>query len=186
MATVGQIIYALDDGNGHRLYTNKSFSGITTTPSDALNIYNNVCTGVIKSITKLGIQAAPGTKVKMGTNNNEQEILIGRTGIYELEEGLVVEKLYFIPPTKYAHTPGSVQDRLDGQKAMEAATEAFNTATKDLDTESEEAAKQYNEAKAAFQEAYQLGYDKYMKGVIGTYTEVGNGDLSNVIIDFIY
>ena len=49
------------------------------------NVFNN------KIVTKLGIQAPPGTIASI----NGKPILIGRTGIYELDEDIKIESLSF-------------------------------------------------------------------------------------------
>jgi hypothetical protein len=46
----------------------------------------------------VGIQAPSGTKVVL---NEDKTILIGRTGIYELDEDISITSLYFIKPKVY-------------------------------------------------------------------------------------
>jgi len=48
-------------------------------------------------IKKIGIQGPPGTKFIIGdsgtTNSMDHVIMIGRTGIYELNDDIVIKKL---------------------------------------------------------------------------------------------
>lgn len=67
--------------------TKKDFSGV----SNGYTIFDDY-----KTITQLGIQALPGTRFYLN-NNSEGPIVIGSTGIYELElEGISsIEALRF-------------------------------------------------------------------------------------------
>lgn len=74
MARVGQMRYKVD--------------GLNT--SDDTDITNgNIIAN--KTITKLGIQAPPGTMLSI----NNKPILIGRTGIYELDDDITIDSLQF-------------------------------------------------------------------------------------------
>jgi hypothetical protein len=54
--------------------------------------------GLVTQMTKLGIQAPPGTKF---TINNDKNLIMGRTGVYELDEGFKVDELHFERPKKF-------------------------------------------------------------------------------------
>lgn len=130
---------------------------------------------------KVGIQAPMGTQVVI----DEKVIMIGRSGIYELDDGITIESLKFIPPVKYNYNED------ESKAAMEAGMTLMNDSKSALDTIYKNAGdnalteEQLNAANAAAL-AYNEGYKKYMEGKIGIYTEGDMIDLKNVIIDFVY
>lgn len=108
MATIGQIIYNVQDYHSSGGYISTSNSDLNTTVSSnqANYLYNriNIFSGNLvdryrsKEFSKLGIQAPPGTKVVL---NETKNITIGRTGIYELDENIIITSLVFLRPKKY-------------------------------------------------------------------------------------
>lgn len=79
---IGQLVYNLTI-NG-KTYSNISESQLTT------NAFTVISPGGTP-LTKLGIQAPVGTIV----NINNQDIVIGRTEVYEILPGVEVTSLYF-------------------------------------------------------------------------------------------
>lgn len=60
-----------------------------------LSIVNNILGGVLinaKELVKIGVQAAPGTKMCI----NNEEINVGRTGIYEIKNGIITVDFFSI------------------------------------------------------------------------------------------
>ena len=60
-----------------------------------LSIVNNILGGVLinaKELVKIGVQAAPGTKMCI----NNEEIYVGRTGIYEIKNGIITVDFFSI------------------------------------------------------------------------------------------
>lgn len=110
MANIGQIYYnVLDTASG------------TFATNPAVDIYTDILpqydSGVSR-LTKVGIQAPSGTKVVM----NGKNIMVGRTGIYELDEDITITSLYFIKPVKYIKDEAATQRNLqEGAVAMRDA-----------------------------------------------------------------
>lgn len=91
MSAIGQIYYRVVDtsstGDGKHYI------------SSGIDIYNDIVSASsAKQFTKVGIQAPPGAQVVM---NASKTIMIGRTGIYELDEDIVITSMKFVRPTVY-------------------------------------------------------------------------------------
>lgn len=193
MASVGQVYYnVLDKNNGNRI------SNITS--KNLFEGGGNVVSAVSASrFTKIGIQAKPGTMVVM---NESKEIMIGQSGIYELDEGIAVTSLYFIKPKKYQlDEEGSAKAIADGAEAIRKAEEAKAKSLivevdgdilvlvngswisePDRETEPELFAQFwdiYNSAQNTFKEEYESAYNTYQTGVNGIYTLPNPGNLES-------
>lgn len=197
MATVGQIYYnVLDTNSGGYI----SSSGIDIF-SDVVAAYG------ASQFNKLGIQAPPGTKVVM---NNTKTIMIGRTGMYELDNNINISNMYFIRPKKY------VKDESTSQALIEQGTEEMLQADIDRSIAMQELESQYpagipsqtedpdgytaywlayNNIQSTYIVDYQTGLANYNRGVNGIYVlpnptspeaEENYQDLFNIIVDFIY
>lgn len=60
-----------------------------------LSIVNNILGGALinaKELVKIGVQAAPGTKMCI----NNEEINVGRTGVYEIKNGIITVDFFSI------------------------------------------------------------------------------------------
>lgn len=88
MASIGQIYYnVLDTNSGGYLSSN------------GVDIYSDIVSAYgATAFNKIGIQAPPGTQVVM---NDTKNIMIGRTGIYELDYDIKILTMYFVRPKKY-------------------------------------------------------------------------------------
>ena len=76
MPTVGQIYYNVIDNNSGSYASSKE------------DIYTDLVAQVGASqFNKVGVQAPPGTKMVM---NESKQIMVGRTGIYELDEDIAI------------------------------------------------------------------------------------------------
>ena len=129
MANVGQIIYNLEDYNSSGGYISTANGNTTQTITSAtdpdyetnkIDIFtrNLVEIYASKQFSKVGIQAPPGTKLVMNTNKN---IMIGRTGVYELDEDIAITGLYFLRPKNYILDTETTEKNLsDGKKKLEA------------------------------------------------------------------
>lgn len=197
MATVGQIYYnVLDTNSGDYI----SSSGIDIF-SDIVSAYGAT------QFSKIGIQAPPGTKVVM---NETKTIMIGRTGMYELDNNINIIDMYFIRPKKY------IYDEITSSMLIEQGTAEMQQADRDRtaamtelnmsypdgipnqedDPEGYKAYwAAYNNIQLVYITSYQAGLDKYNKGINGVYilpnpnditAEENYQDLLNVIVDFIY
>ena len=110
MPTVGQVYYNVIDNN----------SGSYV--SSGQNIFSDIIAQVGASqFNKVGVQAPAGTKIVM---NESKTIMVGRTGIYELDDDIAITNMYFIRPRKYE------KDEEASQQAIEQGTEGMQAADK--------------------------------------------------------
>lgn len=195
MPTVGQVYYNVIDNN----------SGSYV--SSGQNIFSDIIAQVGASqFNKVGVQAPAGTKIVM---NESKTIMVGRTGIYELDDDIAITNMYFIRPRKYE------KDEEASQQAIEQGTEGMQAADKKRADDLEQFYKEnpvmpdpdtdpegyraywdsYNNIQTTYIEAYQTALSLYNQGVNGIYVlpNLDNidapenyQDLYNVIIDFIY
>lgn len=195
MPTVGQVYYNVIDNN----------SGSYV--SSGQNIFSDIIAQVGASqFNKVGVQAPAGTKIVM---NESKTIMVGRTGIYELDDDIAITNMYFIRPRKYE------KDEEASQQAIEQGTEGMQTADKKRADDLEQFYKEnpvmpdpdtdpegyraywdsYNNIQTTYIEAYQTALSLYNQGVNGIYVlpnpdnidaPENYQDLYNVIIDFIY
>lgn len=186
MSQVGQIIYNLQNYNvGGR----SSTSGI--------DIYTDLVPQLIgagNSFVKLSIQAPPGTKFEV---NGNKILMIGRTGIYEMDEDITINALKFYKKEKYELDEVATAEALaNGEAAMTAAetkkTQALADAGLVLSQASSWTSAQwttYDGIQQTFISEYTIGYLDYIKGVNGIYKEDTSGegiDLIDIIVDYIY
>lgn len=195
MPTVGQVYYNVIDNN----------SGSYV--SSGQNIFSDIIAQVGASqFNKVGVQAPAGTKIVM---NESKTIMVGRTGIYELDDDIAITNMYFIRPRKYE------KDEEASQQAIEQGTEGMQAADKKRADDLEQFYKEnpvmpdpdtdpegyraywdsYNNIQTTYIKAYQTALSLYNQGVNGIYVlpnpdnidaPENYQDLYNVIIDFIY
>lgn len=200
MAQIGQIIYNVEDynNNGGLISTTSGSLGSTVSSTsesyvnERVNIYEDIVSHYkLKSFSKLGIQAPPGTRAILNTNKT---ILIGQNGIYELDAGIAVTSLRFIQPQNYKYREDLSENARDnGQSMCVDAQNARDTAFDELDAEEglsyTEYWTKYMNIQDMFTQAYQAGLAELNRGINGIYeidTEQPLGDLKNIIIDFLY
>lgn len=195
MATVGQVYYNVIDNN----------SGGYISSSD-IDIYKDIVSayGALE-FTKLGIQAPPGTKMVM---NGSKSIMVGRTGIYELDTDIIVTNLYFIRPRKYvkdeeasaaakeAGTRGMIEAENVRKQSLKELNELYpDIPTSDTDPNYEDYWNKYNEIQEIYIAAYQAALSQFNTGSNGIYVLPNPNneeapenyeDLYNIIVDFIY
>lgn len=230
MAKVGQIIYNVQDYYNSGGYISSSIdspltstvnSSSYTTDVTGWDEYKKHCfpiinpKGIINAIknpiSKLGIQAPSGTKVHLnsGSENDEQIIMIGRTGMYELDENISITDIYFERPRNYIlDEKATTAQLLLGKKNMRAAEEErenkINLLNEGKDPynegqtivkDSEEYWACYIHINDDFQKAYDTAKGQYNIGVTGIYklpnkdnpyAEENYKELYNIIIDFEY
>lgn len=142
-------------------------------------------------IKKLGIQAEPGVEAYI----NGSRIIIGRSGIYELDnDNIVVENLYLKPKTLYK------KDEEKTNIARENAVNTFNNLKLDPyaydhdDNSSTPGIAEWdtdtmdtwvNNYKNTINPAFEYGYTQYLIGKFGSYSDNGTEDFYNLIIDFV-
>ncbi len=198
MATVGQIYYnVLDYGtsnlplsSGVDIFDDKSAKGIVGSVPGA------------NYFIKIGIQARPGTIVVI----NDKTIMIGASGIYELDDDIKIERMYFKRPIKYQRDLAASNEAIiEGAKAIQRAVDRENNDLKVLgsapnpSTAPIETVKQYwsgfSDVQTDFQASYNIALAQFNRGKNGIYTlphpenpdhPDNFDDLYNVIIDFIY
>lgn len=207
MAIIGQIVYNLQDhSNGSVISTSAANLNTTVSSLDSnydsakINIFSdNLVSKYGASFQKLGIQAAPGTKVMI---NGNKTIMIGRTGVYELDEDVLATSLYFIRPYKYIlNTVETEKNLTEGISGFEKAEEKRATSLASLNNEYSGKEKdsnywsRYTNIQAEYETAYNEAFSKYISGINGVYQlpnpdnlndDNNYEDLYNVIIDFIY
>lgn len=195
MATVGQVYYNVLDTN------------MGTYISSGINVFNDIVASYgAKEFKKLGVQAPPGTRVVL---NASKTIMIGRTGMYELDENIAITNMYFVRPRKY------IKDIDASNKAMEEGTQGMLNANTTREAALKEFYKQhpaipdkennpdayaeywqaYNTIQSNYITAYQEALNKFNQGSNGIYilpnpdnTDAPENfeDLYNVIVDFLY
>lgn len=187
MSAIGQIYYRVVDtsstGDGKHYI------------SSGIDIYNDIVSASsAKQFTKVGIQAPPGAQVVM---NASKTIMIGRTGIYELDEDIVITSMKFVRPTVYIKDEKeSESKRQEGEKIIKEAKVALEAAIAALGEEPTDPTSDayktywngYNEANETYITAFQKGRAILNQGLNGVYKEDKTviGELDNVIVDFIY
>lgn len=187
MSAIGQIYYRVVDtsstGDGKHYI------------SSGIDIYNDIVSASsAKQFTKVGIQAPPGAQVVM---NASKTIMIGRTGIYELDEDIVITSMKFVRPTVYIKDEKeSESKKQEGEKIIKEAKVALEAAIAALGEEPADPASDayktywngYNEANETYITAFQKGSAILNQGLNGVYKEDKTviGELDNVIVDFIY
>jgi len=124
--------------------------------------------------------------------------MIGRTGIYELDEDIAITNMYFVRPKNYIRDDEETESKKqEGEKIIKDAKAALEAAIAALGTEpsdpSSDAYKTYwegyNEANETYIAAFQEGSAILNQGLNGVYKldeDNPYGDLENVIVDFIY
>lgn len=187
MSAIGQIYYRVVDtsstGDGKHYI------------SSGIDIYNDIVSASsAKQFTKVGIQAPPGAQVVM---NASKTIMIGRTGIYELDEDIVITSMKFVRPTVYIKDEKeSESKKQEGEKIIKEAKVALEAAIAALGEEPADPTSDayktywngYNEANETYITAFQKGSAILNQGLNGVYKEDKTviGELDNVIVDFIY
>lgn len=187
MSAIGQIYYRVVDtsstGDGKHYI------------SSGIDIYNDIVSASsAKQFTKVGIQAPPGAQVVM---NASKTIMIGRTGIYELDEDIVITSMRFVRPTVYIKDEKeSESKKQEGEKIIKEAKVALEAAIAALGEEPADPTSDayktywngYNEANETYIAAFQNGSAILNQGLNGVYKEDKTviGELDNVIVDFIY
>lgn len=187
MSAIGQIYYRVVDtsstGDGKHYI------------SSGIDIYNDIVSASsAKQFTKVGIQAPPGAQVVM---NASKTIMIGRTGIYELDEDIVITSMKFVRPTVYIKDEKeSESKKQEGEKIIKEAKAALEAAIAALGEEPTDPTSDayktywngYNEANETYITAFQKGSAILNQGLNGVYKEDKTviGELDNIIVDFIY
>lgn len=187
MSAIGQIYYRVVDtsstGDGKHYI------------SSGIDIYNDIVSASsAKQFTKVGIQAPPGAQVVM---NASKTIMIGRTGIYELDEDIVITSMKFVRPTVYIKDEReSESKKQEGEKIIKEAKAALEATIAALGEEPTDPTSDayktywngYNEANETYITAFQKGSAILNQGLNGVYKEDKTviGELDNVIVDFIY
>lgn len=204
MAQIGQVIYNLQDyvNSGGYIATSNADVNKTISSVDGEEQYENNKIDIFDTnlvsryssgqFTKLGIQAPPGTRVILNTNKT---ILIGQSGIYELDDDIVITSLQFTRPRKYIKDQGRTETELNfGIEAMEEAIKARDAALAELEAKKDEMTTveywtEFTQIQSEYDTAYQAALEHFNNGLNGIYKldeENPYQDLYNIIIDFTY
>lgn len=190
MATIGQFYYRVIVASDDKYYltsdecTPKSFG-------DDGQILDGIYSNIVPlgtSWKKIGIQAPPGTQVVFGEGETAKTILIGRTGLYELDEdGITVSAITFIQPVNYVLDGSATAEALiNGLEKIAEQSQIIQDLSDSLEKASTEESKKIiidNLAIAStkLEEAIAL----YQSGLRGIYKKEGYDDLENVIVDYV-
>ncbi len=208
MANVGQLYYrVLDTTTGEYITT----AGLTSAqmydkPGTSESSQPNLVTFAgAQRFTKLGIQAPSGTRAII----NNKNIMIGRTGIYELDEEIAIESLRFVRPAKYQIDTAAIKQAEEtGAGLMLSSEEARAAALADLNRTYPNIPKEITDPNFIsywdsyidiqnnyMNTSYEEGSLEYQHGRNGIYTlpdpaninsDENYEDLYNIIIDYIY
>lgn len=96
---IGQIVYRLQDyrNRGSEVSTSKDGmivigEGDLIVTSNLFEQFNDSVSYKNAKVSKLGVQAPPHTKMIIDGRN----IQVGNTGIYELDDDIIIEKIRFV------------------------------------------------------------------------------------------
>lgn len=204
---IGQIVYNLEDymGTGGLVSTARNNTRVTSfNNNDYENqridiFHSNILEGL--DVSKLGIQAPPGTKFflngsKGDSSSKGQEIVIGRTGVYELDDGIAITSLIFDRPKKFTIDIQATNEAItNGINQMEDAKIKFDNAYKALKLSydaanttmtNKEFWENYDIIHDEYLNEYNAARAKYIQGVAGIYVQNHlSEDLYNIIIDYV-
>lgn len=204
---IGQIVYNLEDymGTGGLVSTARNNTRVTSfNNNDYENqridiFHSNILEGL--DVSKLGIQAPPGTKFflngsKGDSNSKGQEIVVGRTGVYELDDGIAITSLIFDRPKKFTIDIQATNEAItNGINQMEDAKIKFDNAYKALKLSydaanttmtNKEFWENYDIIHDEYLNEYNAARAKYIQGIAGIYVQNHlSEDLYNIIIDYI-
>lgn len=115
MARIGQIIYNVQDWYRKDVYTSTSNDNWSITISSdqpnyldkKINIFDFNIVSRFNNFSKLSVQAPFGTKFVL---NEIKNITVGKTGIYELDENILVTSLKFLRPKQYIPPDQNTQE----------------------------------------------------------------------------
>lgn len=195
MATIGQVYYNVIDKNTGSCISSGPGIFKENTPGELVTRYGAT------QFTKVGIQAKPGTIIVI---NNSKTIMIGQTGIYELDDDIIITSLYFNRPPKYIKDIEASNTAMEqGIAKIKAAEQKQNQALKALGNEPNKTDtelfrnywEKHNKIQTTFIKEYNEGLNLFQTGNNGVYrlpnpenisAPENYDDLYNVIIDFIY
>ena len=208
MASIGQIYYhVLDPGTGG-LISNIDAEYLFSEGSEDVNKFHsrNIVAHVSDKIyfSKIGVQAPPGTQIVF---NDEKIAVVGRTGIYDLDD-VHVEKMWFVRPILYSLDEEATAEALiTGEAGILKAWQNFQKTIEDKDIDLDYTKhddyprtgltiaianaykkdyKLFRTAMAAYITAYTNALASFNRGDYGIYVPNEPGDLYNVVVDFIY
>lgn len=198
---LSELVYSAVYQNNLNDSTETTMNDETDYENKKINIFGvNILKG-FNNVKKIGIQAPPGTKFtfnKATTQDTGEWIMVGRTGIYELNDDIVIDYLRFQRPQNYIiNKELSQQLQATGTGIMKAARDTFLQKINELEktlgqapdrTEAgSEYWTEYNNAHQNYITQYKSGLGIYLKGKAGVYVpDPTIVDLYNIIIDFTY
>lgn len=198
---LSELVYSAVYQNNLNDFTETTTNDETDYENKKIDIFGvNILKG-FNNVKKIGIQAPPGTKFtfnKATTQDTGEWIMVGRTGIYELNDDIVINYLRFQRPQNYiVNKELSQQLQATGTGIMKVARDTFLQKINELEktlgqapdrTEAgSEYWTEYNNAHQNYITQYKSGLGIYLKGKAGVYVpDPTIVDLYNIIIDFTY
>lgn len=95
---IGQIVYCLQDYRNRESIVSTNKNGVVVAGTGDLDMTSDLFGQFASSVsysnakvTKLGVQAPPHTKMII----DGRDIQVGNTGIYELDDDIIIEKIKF-------------------------------------------------------------------------------------------
>lgn len=198
---LSELVYSAVYQNDLNDSTETTINNETIYENDRINIFKDNILEGFNNVKKIGIQAPPGTRFtfnKATTEDTGDWIMVGRTGVYELNDDIVISYLRFQRPQSYIiNKELSQQLQATGAGTMKAARDIFLQKINELSktfgqapdrTETgSEYWTEYNNAHQNYITQYKSGLGIYLKGKAGVYTpDPTTVDLYNIIIDFTY
>lgn len=178
MATVGQVYYNVFNPESEQ-YESKP---------TGLNIYNNIVAAYPNAsrFTKLGVQAPAGAEMIINDNKN---ILIGSTGVYELDGDIVITSLKFVRPVESVlDETASEAKKTEGVNAIKAAEQTRESELAALSSSltQEQYVAEYTKIQDKYMLAYKASLKTYNEGASGIYNPGETKDYNNIIVDFLW
>ena len=153
MSAIGQIYYRVVDSSSTGDGKHYISSGI--------DIYNDVVNASgARQFVKVGIQAPPGAQIVMNTSKT---IMVGRTGIYELDEDIAITNMYFVRPKNYIKDDVETENKKqEGERLIKEAKITYEAAIAALGEEP-------SDSSSEAYKTYWLGYNEASETYISSY-----------------
>lgn len=195
-----ELVYSVVYTNSGTKDTEQIVEDLASYDANKINIFDNNILDGYPGIKKIGIQAPAGTKFTFSqsdTPNEGEYLMVGRTGIYELNDDIEIKSLRFQHPKSYIlNKELSLELQTQGTTQMKSARDEFLQKVAELTRQAGTVPdrtetgstywEEYNKAHQTYVNAYKSGLSLYLKGKAGVYVDGSEDDLYNIIIDFTY
>lgn len=162
--TIGQYIYkVLDTVKGTYLANSDIFNGMQEDATETPTIINN--------FTKLSFQAPTGTNIII---NDNKTIIVGRSGYYEVPEGITVKS--FKLKAGMIYTPAQNDKIISALETLSSTVGELNTAIENAKN---------NVSIIVNNNQFEEDYQKYQAALEAEPTATISVPLENIIIDYV-